>query len=244
MEYDERLAQFRQTRLNPFDRGEEDGQPGGQETPPQNGNVCKSSTRSAAPETASSSLCSLSGNASIYRYQLSSYWQEQEGDGEAQQHLDLMSHEPLKTPWLTRLLGAQSLAVERSAQIAAFSSYSTFFLSKASLLQHWLLFRELIGIPLSQAGSKHPKVYAVERSWWRRDTLLFLTFLWLNTWMLRSEMFPETSASTFSLTASVCVSSNTATVFFPVAVSDLDTRYTAFAQTGWSVLLWNGAAPT
>lgn len=38
MEYDERLAQFRQTRLNPFDRGEEDGQPGGK-TPPQNGNV-------------------------------------------------------------------------------------------------------------------------------------------------------------------------------------------------------------
>ncbi|XP_075879361.1 differentially expressed in FDCP 8 homolog isoform X2 [Nelusetta ayraudi] len=35
MEYDERLAQFRQTRLNPFDRGEEDGQPGGK-TPPQN----------------------------------------------------------------------------------------------------------------------------------------------------------------------------------------------------------------
>lgn len=36
MEYDERLAQFRQTRLNPFDRGEEDGQPGGK-TPPQSG---------------------------------------------------------------------------------------------------------------------------------------------------------------------------------------------------------------
>lgn len=36
MEYDERLAHFRQTRLNPFDRGEdEDGK-----TPPQKGNIC------------------------------------------------------------------------------------------------------------------------------------------------------------------------------------------------------------
>lgn len=38
MEYDERLALFRQTRLNPFDRGEdeEDGPQGGK-TPPQHG---------------------------------------------------------------------------------------------------------------------------------------------------------------------------------------------------------------
>lgn len=74
--------------------------------------------------------CVLTHNASIYRYQLSSSWQEQEGDREAQQHLGLMSHEPLKTPWLTQLLCAKSLVVERSAQITAFSSYSTFSFQK------------------------------------------------------------------------------------------------------------------
>lgn len=39
MEYDERLALFRQTRLNPFDRGEEDDGPQGGRTPLQHGNV-------------------------------------------------------------------------------------------------------------------------------------------------------------------------------------------------------------
>lgn len=42
MEYDERLALFRQTRLNPFDRGEEEDGPQGGKTPPQHGNVCQS----------------------------------------------------------------------------------------------------------------------------------------------------------------------------------------------------------
>lgn len=37
MEYDERLAQFRQTRLNPFDRGEDEDGPRGGRTPPQKG---------------------------------------------------------------------------------------------------------------------------------------------------------------------------------------------------------------
>lgn len=37
MEYDERLAQFRQTRLNPFDRGEDEDGPQGGPTPPQKG---------------------------------------------------------------------------------------------------------------------------------------------------------------------------------------------------------------
>lgn len=40
MEYDERLALFRQTRLNPFDRGEEEDGPQGDKTPPQHGEVC------------------------------------------------------------------------------------------------------------------------------------------------------------------------------------------------------------
>lgn len=39
MEYDERLALFRQTRLNPFDRGEEEDGPQGDKTPPQHGEV-------------------------------------------------------------------------------------------------------------------------------------------------------------------------------------------------------------
>lgn len=39
MEYDERLALFRQTRLNPFDRGEEEDDPQGGKTPPQHGKV-------------------------------------------------------------------------------------------------------------------------------------------------------------------------------------------------------------
>lgn len=240
MEYDERLAQFRQTRLNPFDRGEEDGQPGGK-TPPQNGNVCKSSTRSAAPETASSSLCSHSQrfDLSISTIFLLTRTRRRRRSPAAFGLNVTWTFENTLTDTITWC--PKSCCGKICADN---SSYSTFFLSKASVLQRWLLFRELIGIPLSQAGSKHPKVYALERSWWRRDTLLFLTFLLPNTWMLRSEVFPETSASTFSLTASVCVSSNTATLFFPVAVSDLDTRYTAFTQTGWSVLLWHGAAPT
>lgn len=39
MEYDERLAHFRQTRLNPFDRGEGEDGPQGGKTPPQHGTV-------------------------------------------------------------------------------------------------------------------------------------------------------------------------------------------------------------
>lgn len=39
MEYDEKLALFRQTRLNPFDRGEEEDGPQGDKTPPQHGKV-------------------------------------------------------------------------------------------------------------------------------------------------------------------------------------------------------------
>lgn len=39
MEYDERLAQFRQTRLNPFDRGEEEDGPQRGRMPPQQGNI-------------------------------------------------------------------------------------------------------------------------------------------------------------------------------------------------------------
>lgn len=39
MEYDERLANFRQTRLNPFDRGEEEDGLHGGKTPPLRGNV-------------------------------------------------------------------------------------------------------------------------------------------------------------------------------------------------------------
>jgi len=42
MEYDERLALFRQTRLNPFDRGEEEDGPQEGRTPPQHGKVAKS----------------------------------------------------------------------------------------------------------------------------------------------------------------------------------------------------------
>lgn len=39
MEYDERLALFRQTRLNPFDRGEEEDVPQNGKMPPHHGNV-------------------------------------------------------------------------------------------------------------------------------------------------------------------------------------------------------------
>lgn len=39
MEYDERLAHFRQTRLNPFDRGEGEDGPQGGKTPPLHGTV-------------------------------------------------------------------------------------------------------------------------------------------------------------------------------------------------------------
>lgn len=39
MEYDERLALFRQTRLNPFDRGEDEDGPQEGKTPPQHGKV-------------------------------------------------------------------------------------------------------------------------------------------------------------------------------------------------------------
>lgn len=42
MEYDERLALFRQTRLNPFDRGEEEDGPQEGKTPPQHGKVISS----------------------------------------------------------------------------------------------------------------------------------------------------------------------------------------------------------
>ena len=45
MEYDERLALFRQTRLNPFDRGEEEDGPQGGKTPPLHGKVCGSSSQ-------------------------------------------------------------------------------------------------------------------------------------------------------------------------------------------------------
>ena len=40
MEYDERLAHFRQTRLNPFDRGEEEDGPQGDKTLLQKGKIC------------------------------------------------------------------------------------------------------------------------------------------------------------------------------------------------------------
>lgn len=39
MEYDERRAQSRQTRLNPFDRREDEDGPQGGKTPPQKGYV-------------------------------------------------------------------------------------------------------------------------------------------------------------------------------------------------------------
>lgn len=39
MEYDERLAHFRQNRLNPFDRGEDEDGPQGGKTPLQKGNI-------------------------------------------------------------------------------------------------------------------------------------------------------------------------------------------------------------
>lgn len=39
MEYDERLALFRQTRLNPFDRGEEEDDPQEGKPPPKQGMV-------------------------------------------------------------------------------------------------------------------------------------------------------------------------------------------------------------
>lgn len=42
MEYDERLALFRQTRLNPFDRGEEEDGPQAGKTPPQHGKLWQS----------------------------------------------------------------------------------------------------------------------------------------------------------------------------------------------------------
>lgn len=54
MEYDERLALFRQTRLNPFDRGEEEDDPQGGKTPPQHGKVWSSSQ--ANHDTAISSV--------------------------------------------------------------------------------------------------------------------------------------------------------------------------------------------
>lgn len=43
MEYDERLAHFRQTRLNPFDRGEDEDGPQGGKTPLQKGNIYETS---------------------------------------------------------------------------------------------------------------------------------------------------------------------------------------------------------
>lgn len=47
MEYDERLALFRQTRLNPFDRGEEEDGPHGGKTPPHHGRVWENSSQSS-----------------------------------------------------------------------------------------------------------------------------------------------------------------------------------------------------
>ena len=51
MEYDERLANFRQQRLNPFDRGEdeEDDVHGGK-TPPKYGNTNSSAELISEPE--------------------------------------------------------------------------------------------------------------------------------------------------------------------------------------------------
>lgn len=60
MEYDERLALFRQTRLNPFDRGDEEDGPQGGKTPLQHGSVCQSSSwaihNTAVPCTVHSKL--------------------------------------------------------------------------------------------------------------------------------------------------------------------------------------------
>lgn len=47
MEYDERLALFRQTRLNPFDRGEEEDGPQGGKMPPQHGKVSQNTAVSS-----------------------------------------------------------------------------------------------------------------------------------------------------------------------------------------------------
>lgn len=44
MEYGERLANFRQTRLNPFDRSDEEDGPQGGKTPPRHGKVYHTST--------------------------------------------------------------------------------------------------------------------------------------------------------------------------------------------------------
>lgn len=59
MEYDERLALFRQTRLNPFDRGEEEDGPQGGKTPPQHGKVSQSSSQDIHDTAISSVECVL-----------------------------------------------------------------------------------------------------------------------------------------------------------------------------------------
>lgn len=59
MEYDEKLALFRQTRLNPFDRGEEEDGPQGGKMPPQHGKVSQSSSQEIHDTAVSSLECVL-----------------------------------------------------------------------------------------------------------------------------------------------------------------------------------------
>lgn len=226
MEYDERLAQFRQTRLNPFDRGEEDGPPGGK-TPPQNGNVCRSSTQSAAPGTASSSLHCHSQRSSLSVSTIFFVTRaRRRRRSPAAFGLNVTAtFENILTDTITLCPKWKDLCrSQHLAPILPCPSQSICFTTLASVQgTNW-------DSSVSLAGSEHPKVYAIQTSGWVRDTALLwewrlcrfhftvLTLLLLNTWMLQNEVFSETSASTFSLTAPVCVSAQFehSHVLFPV----------------------------